>query len=69
MNTRKVLRTSNRHVAHIADTRSTCTDCLETYEIVEGGKKYVIRKVDAFKAMGALITLEADSMSALEVRM
>ena len=39
----------------------------ETYKIVEGGKKYVIRKVETFKAMGALITIEADSMSALEV--
>ena len=34
-----------------------------------GGKKYVIRDVDALRAMGALISKEADSMSAMRFRM
>ena len=37
--------------------------------IEDGGKKYVIREVEALKAMGALISKEADSMSALKFRM
>ena len=35
----------------------------------DGRKKYVIRAVEAFKAMGALITKEADSMSSMKFPM
>ena len=34
-----------------------------------GGKKYVIKEVTSLQAMGALISKEADSMSALKFRM
>ena len=37
--------------------------------IEDGGKKYVIREVETLKAMGALITEEADSVSAMKFRM
>ena len=36
--------------------------------IEAGGKEYVIREVEALKAMGVLITKEADSMSAMKFR-
>ena len=36
--------------------------------VEDGGKEYVIREVEAFKAMGALITKEADSMSSMKFR-
>ena len=35
--------------------------------IEAGGKKYVIREVEALKAMGVLITKEADSMIAMKL--
>ena len=35
----------------------------------DGGKKYVIKEVATLKAMGALISKEAESMSALKFRM
>ena len=38
-------------------------------EIEEGGKEYMIKEVDSLRTMGALITKEADSMSALKFRM
>ena len=34
-----------------------------------GGKKYLINEVEAREAMGALITRESDSMSAMKLRM
>ena len=37
--------------------------------IEDGGKKYTMRKVETLKAMRALITKEADSMSAMKFRM
>ena len=37
-------------------------------EIEEGGKKYMIKEVDSLRTMGALITKEADSMSAMKFR-
>ena len=37
--------------------------------IEDGGKKDVIKEVETLKAMGALISKEADSMSALKFRM
>ena len=37
--------------------------------IEDGGKKYVIKEVATLKAMGALISTEADSMSAVKFRM
>ena len=33
--------------------------------LMAGGKQHVTREVEALKAMGALITKEADSMSAM----
>ena len=36
--------------------------------IGDGGKRYVIREVETLKAMEALITNEADSMSAMKFR-
>ena len=38
-------------------------------QIEDGGQNNVIKEVDALKAMGALITKEADSMSAMKFRM
>ena len=35
----------------------------------DGGKKYVIGEVETLKAMGALMSKEADSMSAMKFRM
>ena len=37
--------------------------------IEDGGKQYVIKEVETLKAIGALISKEADSMSALKFRM
>ena len=42
---------------------------VEYFGIVEGGKEYRIKEVDSLKAMGALITREADSMSAMKFQM
>ena len=46
---------------------SFCKD-LGDLHFEDGGKKYVIREVEALKAMGALITKEADTMSAVNFR-
>ena len=49
-------------------SRGFCGD-LGDVHIEVGGKNYVIREVEALKAMGALITNEADSVSAMKFRM
>ena len=40
---------------------------MEDVQILAGGKKYVIREVEALKAMGALITMEADFHECIEI--
>ena len=39
---------------------------VEDLKIVEGGKKYIMKEVDSLRTMGALMTREADSMSAVQ---
>ena len=42
---------------------------VEDPKIEEGGKEYRIKEVDSLRTMGALITKEADSMTAMKFRM
>ena len=55
------------------DEMELMSECLqgkvEDLWIVDGGKEYRIKEVDSSRAMGALITKEADPMSALKFRM
>ena len=41
---------------------------LGIFKIEEAGKEYVIKEMNALKTMGALITKEAGSMSAMKFR-
>ena len=38
-------------------------------KIEEGGKEYMIKEVDSLRTVGALVTKETDSMSAMRFRM